>query len=365
MEECESETEATTLPSPARVRERYPRTVTAGRTVDDARQAIRRLLRGEDRSRLLVVVGPCSIHDPGEAVEYAARLAQVAQRTRDELVVVMRTYVEKPRTTVGWKGLINDPDLDGSCRIEAGLIRARSLLLEINELGVPCACELVDLSTPPYISDLLSWAAVGARTSESQPHREMASGLGIPVGFKNGTDGALQPALNAMVAARHPHRHVGINGAGAVSILATAGNPDRHIILRGGRRGANHAAQDVEQVARQASDDVVTRPILVDCSHGNSGGDPHRQIDVCREVLEQTERNREHLLGFMLESNLEPGRQTWEPGRRPSYGVSITDACIDWDATEELLYDVALRLRGGPRRLRQPLPRDATTRPLS
>jgi 3-deoxy-7-phosphoheptulonate synthase len=342
-----SRNEVARLVAPRELEERFPRSDNAARVIGAARRAICDLLTGRDRDRLLVVVGPCSIHDRAAALEYARRLQRMAEATREELVIVMRTYFEKPRTTVGWKGLINDPHLDGSCDVSTGLELARSILLEINELGVPCACELLDPIAARYVADLVSWAAVGARTSESQPHREMASGLAMPVGFKNGTDGNLQAALNAMVAARHPHRFVGVDADGIASVIGTPGNPYRHIILRGGTGGPNHTAEEIQRTAHLAADDIVTRPIVVDCSHDNSQRDHTRQAQVCREVLADAPRCRDALLGVMLESNLHPGRQPWSPGRELAYGVSITDACISWEETEALLYEIAESGRGG------------------
>jgi 3-deoxy-7-phosphoheptulonate synthase len=305
------------------------------------RRAIRDVLHGRDRRRLLVIVGPCSIHDPDAALDYAARLVRVAERTRDELIVVMRTYFEKPRTTVGWKGLINDPQLDGSCDIPLGLQRARATLLQINELGLACASEMLDPVVPQYIADLLSWAAIGARTTESQTHREMASGLSMPVGFKNGTDGDLTVALNAMISARHPHHFVGINPDGAVSVIRTAGNPDRHIVLRGGARGPNHRPEDIDRAAALVAGEGIARPILIDCSHDNSSKDHTRQARVCRDALAQVWAGDIRVAGVMLESNLHAGRQDWLPDAPLRYGVSITDACIGWEETESLLFEMA------------------------
>jgi len=309
--------------------------------VRTTRAAIRDLLHGRDRRRLLVVVGPCSIHDPKAALDYAGRLAAVARATRDSVLIVMRTYFEKPRTTVGWKGLINDPHLDGSCAIADGLELARRVLLDVNRLGVPCGSELLDPITPQYVADLLAWAAIGARTTESQTHREMASGLSMPVGFKNGTDGGLQVAVDAMVSARHPHTFLGIDVDGVTSAIRTQGNPDRHVVLRGGGGRANHHPDDVARAAALVAAENVTRPIMIDCSHGNSGKDPSRQLRVCREVLEQVRGGQRAIMGLLLESNLVAGRQDWKPGARLAYGVSITDACLGWEETERLLFDAA------------------------
>ena len=329
------------LVSPRSVKTQLPLTDAATAVVLQTRRAIRDILHGQDRRRLLAIVGPCSIHDGDAARDYAGRLKRVADATRNELVVVMRTYFEKPRTTVGWKGLINDPDLDGSCDIPRGLALARGILLDINGLGLPCATELLDPVVPQYIADLLSWAAIGARTTESQTHREMASGLSMPVGFKNGTDGSLRVALNAMISARHPHHFVGINHDGAVSVIRTTGNPDRHIVLRGGERGPNHQAADIDRAAALLAGEGSARPILIDCSHDNSSKDHTQQSRVCRDTLAQVAAGDQRIMGVMLESNLYAGRQNWMPDAPLRYGVSITDACIDWQETETLLFQMA------------------------
>ena len=337
--------EVTPLIPPRDVKTKLPLTETAAQVVLQTRRAIRDIIHGRDRHRLLVVVGPCSIHDPAAAYEYAERLRPIAAATRDALVIVMRTYFEKPRTTVGWKGLINDPRLDGSCDIAAGLELARAILLKINGLGLPCAGEMLDPITPQYIADLLSWAAIGARTTESQTHREMASGLSMPVGFKNSTDGSLQVALNAMISARHAHSFVGINADGVTSVIKTTGNPDRHIVLRGGGGKTNFAAADIAQAAEMLADEGIARPVMVDCSHDNSAKDHTRQIAVGNDVLRQLSDGQEAIMGLLLESNLNPGKQTWKEGVALQYGVSITDACIGWADTAELLNAAAAAVR--------------------
>jgi len=329
------------LPSPNGLRAALPMTPRAQATVGDARQALRDLLHGRDRSRIAVIAGPCSIHDADAAREYARRLREVAAPLAGELVVVMRTFLEKPRTNVGWKGLLNDPDLDGSQDVARGLTLARQLLIDLNELGVPCAAEILDPSTPSYLADLLAWGGVGARTSESQVHRQLASGLPFPVGFKNGTDGGLEVACNSMQAAGAPHRFVGIGPDGGAAVLATAGNPDRHIVLRGGARGANHGADDVARAVTGVAAHGVARPVMVDCSHGNSGRDPARQAGVFREVLRQIRAGRREILGVMLESQLVTGSQRHPPGEPLAYGVSITDPCIGWNETADLLCEAA------------------------
>jgi 3-deoxy-7-phosphoheptulonate synthase len=329
---------------PRELKARLPLTPAAAATVSGARSAIRDVLHGRDAKRLVIVVGPCSIHDPAAAIDYARRLVALSGPVADELVLVMRTYFEKPRTTVGWKGLINDPHLDGSHAVEAGLEIARELLLEINQLGIPCATEWLDPFTPQFLADLMSWASIGARTSESQTHRQLASGLSMPVGFKNGTDGSLGSARNAMVAAGHPHSFLGICSDGASAVVNTRGNPDRHIVLRGGTSGPNYEAAHIEEAAGQVANLGIARPVMVDCSHGNSGKDPARQPLVAREVLGEIHRAKggtSPLAGMMLESNLEAGSQPWSLGASLRRGVSITDACIGWTETEDLLYEIA------------------------
>ena len=308
------------LPSPRTIKSKLPITDQAAALVVETRDAIRHILHGQDRERLLVIVGPCSIHDPDAAYEYADRLKPVADALRDRLLIVMRTYFEKPRTTVGWKGLINDPHLDGTYAINEGLHLARKLLVDITALGQ---------------------SVIGARTSESQPHREMASGLSMPVGFKNGTEGNLQVAWNAMVAAKQPHHFLGINADGLTSIIKTMGNPDRHIVLRGGGGKTNYEAEHVARAEAIVASEGIVRPIMIDCSHDNSSKDHRRQGLVAREVLRQTRGGRQSILGLMLESNLNPGKQTWQQGKALAHGVSITDACLGWEETEALLGELA------------------------
>jgi 3-deoxy-7-phosphoheptulonate synthase len=332
---------ATPLVSPRDVLRHHPLSSQAAEVVSQTRREIRNIIHGRDNQRLLAVVGPCSIHDTIAAYEYAKRLKRVADATANQLVTVMRTYFEKPRTTVGWKGLINDPGLDGSCQIAKGLNLARALLLKINELGLPCASEMLDPITPQYIADLVSWAAIGARTTESQTHREMASGLSMPVGFKNGTDGGIQVALNAMISARQEHSFLGINSDGVTSVIKTAGNPDRHVVLRGGGGKTNFGPEDIARVVMLANEQAIMRPIMVDCSHDNSRRDYTRQANVCCEILRQIRDGQKGIMGVMLESNLLPGAQKWEDAARHTYGVSITDACIGWEETEALLYQMS------------------------
>ncbi len=329
------------LPPPRAIKTKIPITDQAASLVLETREAIRKILHGQDRERLLVIVGPCSIHDPEAAYEYAAKLKPVADSLRDRFLIVMRTYFEKPRTTVGWKGLINDPHLDGTCDIVAGMELARTILLRINQSGVPCATELLDPISPQFIADLISWTAIGARTTESQIHREMASGVSMPVGFKNGTEGSLQVAINAMTSARTPHHFVGINADGQTAIIKTMGNPDRHIVLRGGGGKTNYEAEHVVRAEAALAGEGIARPIMIDCSHDNSNKDHTRQGLVAREVLRQFREGRQAIMGLMLESNLMAGKQTWREGVALAHGVSITDACLGWDETAALLSELA------------------------
>ena len=335
------------LISPRNLKAAVPTSAAAANTVIEARRAIREVIHGRDADRLVVIVGPCSIHDPEVALEYARRLRGIAEHSADAMLLVMRTYFEKPRTTVGWKGLINDPRLDGSCDVAHGLEIARRLLVEINELGIPCGSEVLDPFTPQFVADLLCWGGIGARTSESQTHRQLASGLSMPIGFKNGTDGGLDVAANAMVASSHPHTFLGITADGESALVRTRGNPDRHIVLRGGRKGPNFAPEFVAEAARLVAEQGLARPVMLDCSHANSGKDHNRQGFVCREVLDQVRTGNPSIMGLLLESNLEPGRQNWQPGIPLRRGISITDACIGWEETERLLHEIAETVRIG------------------
>lgn len=328
------------LISPAILMENHPLPEQHAVTVAQARAGATRIIQRED-DRLIVVVGPCSIHDVAAAREYAARLAEVARRLSDELLVVMRVYFEKPRTTVGWKGLINDPRLDGSFAINEGLALARSLLVDVAALGVPAGCEFLDTITPQFIADLVSWGAIGARTTESQVHRELASGLSMPVGFKNGTDGDVQIALDAVRAASHAHHFLSVTKQGVSAIVTTRGNDACHIILRGGKGRPNYDGASVEQAATQLEAAGLGGHVMVDCSHGNSGKDPQQQIPVAEALATQLEAGSRRILGVMIESNLVGGRQDLSPGRALTYGQSVTDACLSWDDTVPVLERLA------------------------
>lgn len=327
----------------AELQTEFPVSESAARTTYEARQAIHRILHGED-DRLLAIVGPCSIHDPAAALDYAGRLAEVRERLQDELLIVMRVYFEKPRTTVGWKGLINDPDLDGSFLINKGLRLARKLLLDINDMGVPAATEYLDLMTPQYVSDLISWGAIGARTTESQVHRELASGLSCAVGFKNGTDGTLKIAIDAISSASQPHHFLSLTKAGHSAIFSTAGNNDCHIILRGGNQ-PNYDAAGVAAAAAQLEAAGLRPQVMIDFSHGNSAKQYQRQLVVGRDVAAQVAGGNGHIMGAMIESHLQEGRQDQAPGVELEYGKSITDACIGWEDTVPLLERLAEAVR--------------------
>ena len=336
----------TPLISPRELKQVFPQTPETAAFVTGARQNIKNILKGRD-ARLMVVVGPCSIHDPDAALEYAGRLANLAAEVQEQLFIVMRVYFEKPRTTVGWKGLINDPDLDGSQEISKGLGLARRLLCEVNGLGVPVGCEMLDTVTPEFLADQIAWGAIGARTTESQTHREMASGLSFPMGFKNGTDGNLQIALDAMQAAGKPHSFVGTSNSGRDSIVRTMGNPDVHIVLRGGGGGPNYGAQHIAVTTEKLQSAGVGRAIMVDCSHANSNKDHTRQEGVLRDVIGQIRAGSPDIRGLMIESNLEAGNQPIPENTADlKYGVSITDKCVDWETTVRMLREAAEALAG-------------------
>jgi 3-deoxy-7-phosphoheptulonate synthase len=338
--------DTTALRSPDDVTLELPLSDRAADVVFRARQEIQALLEGRD-PRKLVIVGPCSIHDPKAALDYAVRLLELRERVSDALLIVMRVYFEKPRTTVGWKGLINDPHLDGSYDIPAGIRTARGLLREIAELGLPAATEMLDPIIPQYIADLVSWTAIGARTTESQTHREMASGLSMPVGFKNGTDGSLGVAINAMIAASRAHSFLGVDGAGRVGVVRTAGNPHCHIVLRGGAAGPNYNALEVGKAVAALEKARVNSRVMIDASHDNSGKDPQRQPAVLSDVGAQIRGGEQRILGVMLESHLRAGRQELVDKAALTYGQSITDGCIGFDATCEVLEAFAADVRAG------------------
>jgi 3-deoxy-7-phosphoheptulonate synthase len=323
------------LVTPEQVTNEYPCSDAAAATVAQARIAMQNILHGRD-DRLAVVIGPCSIHDPVAALDYANRLREERARYQDELEIVMRVYFEKPRTTVGWKGLINDPDLDGSFNINRGLRVARQLLRDINELGLPAGCEFLDIITPQYIADFVAWGAIGARTTESQVHREMASGLSCPVGFKNGTDGNVKIAIDAVQAASHPHHFLAVTKLGHSAIATTSGNADCHVILRGGKQ-PNYDAATVDSVSQQLTAANLPSRLMIDVSHGNSNKRPENQPIVASEIARRVEAGEDRIAGLMVESHLKAGRQDLVDGRALEYGQSITDACIDWDTSKELL----------------------------
>ncbi|MBF2087631.1 MAG: 3-deoxy-7-phosphoheptulonate synthase [Synechococcales cyanobacterium K44_A2020_017] len=329
------------LISPAMIHHEQPITEQAATLVESTRDRIRNILRHEDH-RMLVIVGPCSVHDVEAAYDYGQKLERLRVELQDQLEIVMRVYFEKPRTTVGWKGLINDPHLDDSYDINTGLRLARKLLLDLAELGLPSATELLDPIIPQYIADVISWTAIGARTTESQTHREMASGLSMPIGYKNGTDGSLHIAANAMLAASQPHRFLGINHDGLASIVATTGNPDGHLVLRGGSTGPNYDVTHVETAAGKLAGLGLNSHVMVDCSHGNSQKDYRRQVDALESVAAQVKAGSKHLMGVMIESHLVAGSQKICSDRRQLvYGQSITDACVDFDTTVTMLKTLA------------------------
>ncbi len=332
------------LVPPAILMENLPITERASATVAGGRQAITRVLRDED-DRLIAIVGPCSIHDVKAAREYGTRLQEVAARLAPDLLVVMRVYFEKPRTTVGWKGLINDPRLDGSFAINEGLHVARSLLLDLAEAGLPTGCEFLDTITPQYLADLVSWGAIGARTTESQVHRELASGLSVPVGFKNGTDGNVQIAIDAVQAAGHPHHFLSVTKQGLSAIVSTRGNADGHVILRGAGGAPNYGAEAVASATASLKKAGLRPRVMIDCSHGNSRKDPARQPLVAREIAEQISAGSRAIAGVMIESHLVAGRQEPAADRPLTYGQSITDACLAWDDTVPVLEGLAAAVR--------------------
>lgn len=331
------------LSPPAHLSREFPLTADASATTFGARSAIQKILRRED-DRLLLIIGPCSIHDTEAAKEYATRLTSVRQRLAADLEIIMRVYFEKPRTTVGWKGLINDPDLDGSFQITKGLRLARELLLTINEMGLPAACEYLDMISPQYISDLVSWGAIGARTTESQTHRELASGISCPVGFKNGTDGNIKIAIDAVKAAAHPHHFLGVTKGGHSAIVSTNGNKDCHIILRGGKE-PNYDKESVDAACAEIRNAGLPEVLMIDVSHANSSKKHENQILVVKEIAQQVARGDHRIMGAMVESNIVAGRQELEPGKTLTFGQSITDGCIGWDDSVEVAERLAEAVR--------------------
>lgn len=327
-----------TLPTPAELQQRLPLSASLRQRIDSQRQDISNILNGQD-PRLLVVIGPCSIHDPVAAMDYAQRLAELAQELSGSMLLAMRIYTEKPRTTVGWKGLLYDPLLDGSARMDEGLALSRQLMLHVAELGLPVATELLQPLTVPYFADLLGWAAIGARTSESQIHREMVSGLAVPTGFKNATDGSVQVALDAMRAAAHGHDYMGVDANGRVALLQAAGNRNTHLVLRGGTAGSNYDVESVRQAGLALQQAGLDTGIMVDCSHANSGKDPLRQPQVLADVLRQRRAGNQNLRAVMIESHLLDGQQSLDGPLH--YGISVTDGCLGWDKTATMLRQAA------------------------
>ena len=332
------------LISPALLQDELPVAPEVQALVEHSRAAIGDILHGRD-DRLLAVVGPCSIHDHDQALEYAHKLKRAADALQNELFVVMRVYFEKPRTTVGWKGYINDPRLDGTFRINEGLRRARQLLLDVNALGLPAGTEFLDLLSPQYIADLIAWGAIGARTTESQSHRQLASGLSCPIGFKNGTDGGVQIAADAIVAARASHAFMGMTKMGMAAIFETRGNDTAHVILRGGKKGPNYDSAAIEESCAVLRKAGLREQVMVDCSHANSGKSHLRQRDVADDLARQLTGGERRIVGVMVESNLEEGRQDLKPGIALRHGVSITDACLSWAQTEPVLDALAEAVR--------------------
>ncbi len=331
--------------TPAQLKAEFPLTAAQEAQIAESRQTIADIIAGRD-PRLLIVCGPCSIHDPEAALDYARRFKALSEEVRDSLYLVMRVYFEKPRTTVGWKGLINDPHMDGSFDIETGLKIARGLLVDLVAMGLPLATEALDPNSPQYLGDLFSWSAIGARTTESQTHREMASGLSMPVGFKNGTDGSLATAINAMRAASMPHRFVGINQAGQVCLLKTKGNPDGHVILRGGK-APNYGPEDVAKCEKEMEQAGLRPSLMIDCSHANSSKDYRRQPGVAESAIAQIKDGNTSITGLMIESNIHEGNQSSEqPRDEMKYGVSVTDACISWETTQTLLREIHNDIKG-------------------
>jgi 3-deoxy-7-phosphoheptulonate synthase len=341
-----------TLTTPRELLAELPASETSNKTVVEGRRTIEAILRGED-SRLLAIVGPCSIHDPKIGLEYAEKLVALAEEVKDSIYIVMRVYFEKPRTKLGWRGLILDPQLNGSNDIQGGLRTARKLLLDITAMGMPAGSEMLDPIVPQYIDDLLSWGAIGARTTESQTHREMSSGLSMPIGFKNGTDGSVDTAVNAMTSSKHSHSFIGIDLDGKTCVLRTSGNDMGHLILRGGKDGPNYYRDHIEKAGQALRNAGLIDKVMVDCSHANSGKNHQRQHIVLEDIIRQRLSGVDEVMGFMLESNHFPGNQAIpEDISQLKYGVSVTDACIGWEETVELITEAKRMLQSGMERLR-------------
>ncbi|MGB5635156.1 MAG: 3-deoxy-7-phosphoheptulonate synthase [Waterburya sp.] len=343
------------LLSPAFIKSELPMTQEVAHLVTQTRDRIRNILEGEDQ-RILVIVGPCSIHDVVAAKEYGEKLVKLRSQFQEQLEIVMRVYFEKPRTTVGWKGLINDPHLDNSYDINTGIRAARKLLLDLAEIGLPAATELLDPITPQYIADLICWTAIGARTTESQIHRQMASGLSMPVGYKNGTDGSFSAAINAMLTAKISHHFLGINQDGLASIVRTTGNPDGHLVLRGGVTKPNYEAGDIEAAVNALKQKAMNSRLMIDCSHGNSRKDYQKQVTVLDSINQQIKAGSQHIVGVMIESHLVAGNQSIPQDGKPAvYGQSITDACVNWETTEIMLHSLANSVAQGRSEIKQNL----------
>ncbi len=333
------------LPTPAEVLGELPLSAKAQDIVASSRDEIRACLYGQD-DRLLVIVGPCSVHDPAAALDYAARLARLMNELEGELLIVMRVYFEKPRTTVGWKGLINDPDIDGSCNIKKGLLMARRTLLGVLDTGLAAATEFLEPTSPQYISDAISWGAIGARNTESQVHRQLASGMSMPIGFKNATDGSIKAPADSCFASAQQHTFFGIDHKGRAAVVKTLGNPDCHVVLRGSSSGPNYDEQSIAHAMERIrstmpADSAASHGVVVDCSHGNSGKDEHRQAEVVRNIAQRIAQGEEGITGIMMESFIEGGNQKAAPLNELEYGKSITDKCLSWNTTEQLLRELA------------------------
>lgn len=332
------------IPTPDEIQRMFPASDKSLKTVQKGREVIRNILDGKD-DRLFIVVGPCSIHDPKAALEYADQLKKLSDKVKDKFFLVMRVYFEKPRTTVGWKGLINDPFMDDSFKIEEGLKLARQLLLEVTAMGLPTATEALDPITPQYLGELMSWSAIGARTTESQTHREMSSGLSTPVGFKNGTDGNIQVAINAMKSALTPHHFLGIDSKGKIAVFMTRGNPYSHVVLRGADSGPNYDPASIDRCLKALEKESLRKKVMIDCSHGNSNKDFRNQPKVFKAVLDQVLAGNKAICGMMVESNLSEGNQKIPPDLvQLQYGVSVTDQCIGWETTEKMMLEACERL---------------------